>query len=337
MKIKSICAVALCVASLGLVSSCSPYEKGGYHHGYVVIACDATFQPILEEEIEVFQGNYSGSNILDLYVDEGAAIDSLMNMDNSVRMACTSRPLNKKEIEYLKKNKRTVNQEAIAVDAVALIVNPENPMDFIDNQDLIDILTGKFTTWDKIVPGGKSLGNIVVVVDHPKSSATRFITDSILNGAPFDLNVVKLSPQKTPRDVINTVAKDKSAIGVIGLSWLTSDLSGSTLTEAEIAELKNMKDTVEITVSNKINTPYDVKVLAVQPKDKIQTYKPTQENIYWGNYPYYRQIYLISTCSPSTVGHSFYTFVTSAKGQKIIQLTGICPKMIIPRNVEIEY
>lgn len=335
MKIKSICAVALCVASLGLVTSCGRTQSGGYDHGATVIACDATFQPILEQEIQVFEHNYPNSSILAYYVDEGAAIDSLLSFNNTVRMACTSRPLNQKEIKYLKDHKRTVNQEAIAVDAVALIVNPENPIDIIDNQDLTGILTGKFTTWDEIPGGGKSLGKIVVVVDHPKSSVTRYLTDSILNGAPFDLNMVKLSPRETPRDVISTVAKDKNAIGVIGVGWLCSDLSGSALSEEEILQLSNLDETIQIT--NDINSPSDVKVLAVQAKDKVDTYLPTQFDIYNGNYPYFRQIYLISMCPPNTVGHSFYSFVTGVKGQGVILNTKrVCPKIIMPHQMELQ-
>lgn len=327
MKIKNICALALGLSSLGMVTSCGPSQTGDYHKGAAVVACDATFRTVLEQEIQVFEYKYLGSNVMDLYLDENAAIDSLLSLENNIRLACTSRPLNKEEIKFLNDNKRTVNQEAIAVDAIALIVNPENPMEFIDNQDLIDILTGKYTTWDKIVPGGASLGNIVVAFDHPGSSATRYMTDSLLNGAAFGPDVYA---QGSPRAVIDLVAKNKSAIGVVGVSWLASDLSGSALSAEEMAELSDVEATSQLA-----EFTADVKVLAVQPKDKVDAYLPSQYNIFNGNYPYFRQIYLISTSAPSTVGHSFYTFVTGAVGQKVILSTGVCPKLISTQFVEL--
>ena len=135
---------------------------------------------------------------------------------------------------------------------------------------------------------------------------------------------------KTPAEVFNAVAKHKNAIGLIGASWLSSDMSGRELSEQEISQITNVD---EIASMSTFNT--DVKVLAVQPQDKIDSYLPTQYDIFNGNYPYHRQIYLISTCSPNTTGHSFYTFVTSVIGQKVILSTGICPKVITPQFVEL--
>lgn len=325
LKSTALVCVAVCAASL--LFSCGRTQTGGYAAGTTVIACDASFRNVMEQEIQVFEYKYKGSNVLDLYVDEDAAIDSLLNLDNNVRSACVTRPLTKQEISYLNSHKRSVNQEAIAIDAVALIVNPANPMEYIDYQDLIDVLTGKYTTWDKISPAASKMGKIMVVFDHQGSSTTRYMRDSLLNGSPFGPNVYA---QKTPKEVFEAVARTKNAIGIIGASWLTSDMSGRELSETEIARLSDVNDT---TAMGEFNT--DVRVLAVQPKDKVDAYLPNQYNIYTGNYPFYRQVYLISTSAPNTVGHSFFTFVTSAVGQKIILSTGICPKIISPQFVEL--
>lgn len=327
LKYFPLAVVTACALSL---LSCSKYKTGGYASGAAVIACDATFQNVLEQEIFVFENNYKNSNVLPLYVDENAVIDSLLNIDNTVRMGVATRPLTEREIAYLGRNKRQVQQQAIAVDAVALIVNSDNPMTFIDYQDLVDILSGKYTTWDKIVPGGASLGEIKVVFDHKGSSTTRYMADSVLHGTPFGPNVYA---QKTPAEVFKYVSRHKDAIGIIGVGGLSSDLSGRELSEEEIARINSENDTTAIATFNAENS--SVRVLAVQPKDKLESYLPDQFNIYKGNYPFHRQIYLISTCSPNTVGHSFYTFVTSYTGQKIILSTGICPKVITPQFVEL--
>ena len=327
MKFLKYLMIASVAAGAVSLFSCGRAQTGDYHKGAAYVACDASFRNVMEQEVQVFEHNYPGSNVMDIYVDEDAAIDSLLDMDNHIRLAVTSRPLDKKEISYLNSNNRSVHQQAIAVDAVALIVNPENPIEYIDNNDLVDILTGKFTTWDSIVPGGKTLGKILVAFDHQGSSTARYMRDSLMNGAPFGPNVYA---QKAPREVFDIVAKTKNAIGIIGASWLTDDMSGGELSAEEIARLSDVDATAEMT-----SFVTDVKLLPVQGIDELQTYLPTQYNIFTGKYPYYRQIYLISTSIPSSVGHSFFTFVTSAVGQKVILSTGVCPKVITPQFVEL--
>lgn len=318
---------AFIAAMAVMASSCGKTHKGGYASGKAFIACDKTFQNVMEQEVLVFEYKYPGSQVMDLYIDENAVIDSLLSQENRIRMAVASRPLSKEEIKYLRANKRTVNQQAIAVDAIALIVNPENPIEFIDNSDVIGILTGKLTSWDMIPGSDKKIGKITTVFDHSGSSTTRFMVDSLLNGQPMGQNIMAT---KTPAEVFNAVSKHKNAIGIIGASWLSSDMSGRELSEQEISQISNVDD---IATASSFNT--DVKVLAVQPADKVDAYLPTQYDIFKGNYPYHRQMYLISTCSPNTTGHSFYTFVTGVVGQKIILSTGICPKVITPQFVEL--
>lgn len=319
MTCAALTTVAACV-------SCGQTKAGGYAAGSVQIACDETFQNIMEQEIFVFESRYKNSSILPLYVDEVAAIDSLLNKDNRVYMAVTTRPLDRQEISALDRQKRTITQQAIAVDAVAMIVNPENPMTAIDYQDVVDILTGKYVKWSDI-PGAGDLGDIQVVFDHKGSSTTRYMIDSVLNGKPFGENVYA---QKTPAEVFEAVAHRKNAIGIIGAGWLSSDMSGRELSEEEIARLENDADTTSIA-----SFSTDVKVLKVAPKDSPIAYYPDQYNIFKGTYPFHRQIYLISTASPATVGHSFYSFVTSNVGQKIILASGVCPKVITPQFVDV--
>lgn len=309
-------------------AGCSKFERGAYSKGSTVIACDKTFQNIMEQEILVFESKYNGANVMDLYVDENSAIDSLLNIDNDVRMAVASRPLTKKEIAYLNKHDRKVNQQAIAVDAIALIVNPENPIDTIDYQDVVHILTGKLTRWDEIGADKAGLGDIAVIFDHNGSSTTRYMADSVLRGKPLAGNIYA---QKSPQEVFDKVSESKNAIGVIGVSWLRPNLIGRELTEQELASIS---DPDSIATLAEMTT--DVKVLAVSPKDNaFAAYLPYQQNIFDGTYPFHRQMYLISTCAPNTVGHSFYTFVTSHVGQKIILSSGICPKLISVQIVEL--
>lgn len=320
------CGVAV-AAALATITGCSNYKTGEYSKGSTVVACDQTFQNIMEQEIMVFEHNYKGSSVMDLYVDENSAIDSLLKPDNNVRMAVASRPLTAEQIEYLRKQDKTVHQQAVAVDAIALIVNPGNPVSELDYQDVVDILTGKLTRWDQVSADEARLGDIAVIFDHNGSSTTRYMADSVLAGKAFAGNIYA---QKTPQEVFEKVAKSKNALGIIGVSWLHSDLSGRELSEQEMASLNDADSLTHL-----LDMSTEVKVLAVSPKDKVRAYLPDQQNIFDGSYPFHRQMYLISTSVPNTVGHSFYTFVTSYVGQKIILSSGICPKLISVQIVEL--
>lgn len=309
------------------LSSCHRGGKASHTQGTVRMACDASFENIIEQEIQVFEYIYNDANVLCRYLPEYQVVDSLLKGD--VRIAVATRELTKKEVEYMKKQyNRNVHQLPIAVDAVALIVNPENPIMRIDYNDVIDILTGKYTTWDKITPDNKGLGNIKVVFDGNGSSVMRYMTDSVMGGQAFGPNVFT---EKNSRDVIAAVEKDKNSIGMVGVSWITDDLGSRQATPEEMNRLTNP----EAADTTQVDFKSGIKVLAVQPKGQVNYYKPTQLNIYQGNYPFHRQMFLISTSSPHSVGHSFFSFVTSAQGQKLILTTGVCPKRVSAQFVEI--
>lgn len=283
--------------------------------GIATIACDASFENILSQEIDVFEYIYPQASIIPYYVDESAAFDSLLNF--STKMIIATRPLNDQEISYLKSHNKIVRQNQIAVDALALIVNPENPIEQMSKQELREILTGKVLRWDEVSPS--PLGEISVVFDHQGSSAAHYMRDSLLNGGQFGPNVFA---QKTPQAVFDAVAKNKNAIGIIGVSWISSDMTERTRTREEMVKAVEENENVENTFSNA------VKVLPVSADDEIRAYKPYQAYIFDGKYPLYRQVYMITAAAGGTLTHGFYSFVTSYRGQKIIQLTGVLPRVV---------
>ena len=280
--------------------------------GIATIACDASFENILSQEIDVFEYIYPQASIIPYYVDESAAFDSLLNF--STKMIIATRPLNDKEMSYLKSHDKIVRQSQIAVDALALIVNPENPIEQLSKQELREILTGQVSRWDEVSPS--PLGEISVVFDHQGSSAAHYMRDSLLNGGKFGPNVFA---QKTPQAVFDAVAQNKNAIGV---SWISSDMTERTRTREEMVKAVEENENVENTFSSA------VKVLPVSADDEVRAYKPYQAYIFDGKYPLYRQIYMITAAAGGTLTHGFYTFVTSYRGQKIIQLTGVLPRVV---------
>lgn len=290
------------------------------------IACDESFEYIMEQEINVYEYIYPKEDVLAYYVPESQAIDSIMAM-GSVKNAVITRPLTDQEVNYLRSNKKIVHQQKIAIDALALIVNPQNPLESLSKKDIAEILSGEITDWDKVAVETKKLGKIDVIFDHQGSSTVKYMRDSVMDGRKFGPNV---SAVKTNTEVFKAVAENKNAIGIIGVSWVSSDLSGRQKSVEELAEAVEKSDTTSLEFNS------EVKVLKIQGNNDIKAYKPYQAYIFDGSYPLYRSVYMVTTSPGGTVSHRFYSFVTGFQGQKIIQMTGILPATVRPRMVQVE-
>lgn len=332
MKLKWVFLSAAALLATGLVS-CGKYSdkaKGvTATSGVTKLACIQSFENIMEQEIEVFEYIYKDANVLPYYLNELACVDSLMS--GKVSSVVISRELTPEETKALTEQKRKPKSSLIAVDAIALIVNNDNPVEILSTDEVAEILTGKITDWNEISPS--KAGKIEVVFDHAGSSMVNYMRDKITHGEPFGDNVFA---QGSNQKVIEAVREHKGAIGVIGVSWLSANLDGNTVdSTAELAEVSQRNDTTTLTSSADEFTP-EIKVLKVRETNKVDAYKPYQLDIFNGDYPFYRSIYMITTGVGGTPSHGFYSFVTSVRGQKLILLTGILPGKMYQREVNLQ-
>ncbi len=324
-----LCRLAPVLVAILLLGSCS--GGGGYGsgnsstQGTVVIVCDNSFENIIEQEIDVFEYLYPDAHILPYYSTQKAALDSLM--DSKTRLIVIPRDLTKKEKEYLNAGKRRYRSKQIAVDALALVVNPDNPVEILSVKEIGDILAGEMTDWNDVEPS--DLGQINIVFDNEASSTVQYMRDSLMNGRDFGSNVYA---QGSIAGVFKAVQRNKNAIGVIGVSWITTDLSNHEATIEETVEEVTGDDPAEG------NAGFDtsVKVLKVRPENSAAAYKPYQQYIYDGRYPLFRQIYMITTGVDGTLAHGFFSFVTGRIGQKIIIKTGVLPASMALQVVSLE-
>lgn len=335
MKIKNISLPTLiCIGALIAVTSCTPVEKGKYASGSATIYCDDGFKNILEEEIEVFEYTYPEASIIPFFVSEGAAIDTLLH--DATNAVISSRMLTQEQIKYMKsKYKRVVKQSCIAVDAVALITNKDNPVSALSMDQISDILNGKITKWSQLA--GNDTTAIKIVFDNAESSTVSYLRDKFLPEGKKISETTNSFAQQNNAQVFDIVKSDPDALGVISVSWLGNDLSvaKNVPIQQRMEEYENQTDTVAV------NLTTEVKILKVSNPTKENdfnpvAYEPYQVYIHSGEYPLFRKIYMISTASNSTVMHSFYVYVTGFVGQKIITKTGILPYHMYPRVVQIQ-
>lgn len=320
-----VAAAAIAVGS----TSCLKYEKKANSHttGTTTIVCDNTFQNIMEQEVDVFEYQYPEAHILARYATQTEAFDSLLSLNTKTIIA--ARDITQKERDIIKSKNRNVRSTKIAVDAVALIVNPANPVGKLTLKEVGQILSGESTDWNDIWPC--DLGKISVVFDDKSSSLVSYMRDSILHGAPLGANVYA---QGSIPGVFKAVKDSKSAIGIVGVSWVTSDMASADMSKEDLAISVLGEEPVEgATLTD------EVKVLALY-NDKLSSqearaYKPYQQYIFDGKYPLFRQMYMITTGASGSLAGGFYAFVTGNIGQKIIAKTGILPARMQRIQVEL--
>lgn len=267
--------------------------------GLITIAVDETFGPIVQNEIDVFENIYQAATIIGIPCPEVSAFNGLLK--DSVRMIIAARPLKKEETDYFKSINIFPKEVRIATDAIAFIVNPQNPDTLMTTQMIQAILTGEVKNWMELNPASP-LGPIKVIFDNPQSSTAQYAVNVICGNKQLspDLAAVNNNPA-----VIDYVSQTPNALGIIGVSWIS-----------------NRKDSLAVGFLNKI------KVVAVSREEiatEANSYQPYQAYLATGQYPYTRHIYAILSDPRVGLTTGFTSFITSDRGQRIILKSGILP------------
>src|SRR5574343_301312 len=137
--------------SIGIiaVSACTTAGSGETHKkGKVEFLIEESFKPLFETSIDTFEGQFPKASIEASYLAEGEIIEKFYT--GKYKAICISRELTKKELADLKKKQIEVRSDKIAVEGVALIVNPANQDSLITVDELKRILTGKDTVWPQL-------------------------------------------------------------------------------------------------------------------------------------------------------------------------------------------
>ncbi len=289
--------------------------KDGYMdtftEGVIPVAIDESLRPVIDLEIDVFEGLNIAAEINPIYCSEVRAIDLLLK--DSVRVAITTRMLSSNEHKVFDAKGYRPRQEMLAIDGIALIINKENVDSVIAVPQLRKILTGEITHWNQLYPSS-TLGEINVAFDNTNSSTVRYAQDSICRGQPFAKQ--RIYAQKTNLDVFDYVSKTRNAIGVIGVSWL-----------------ENSADTTNLSFKAGVRV---MEVCAFEPIDTLVSYKPYQAYLALRTYPLTRDLFVICSDPRQGLSTHFSAFLTGDKGQRIILKTGLVPATQPLRLVQIK-
>jgi phosphate transport system substrate-binding protein len=220
---------------------------------------------------------------------------------DSCKLAIIPRKALKAEQEIMDKDNYKFIQVKIAIDALAFIVNKNNIDTIFTVSQIKQLMDGSATNWNQIFKNNK-LGNLQVVFDNPNSGATQYFKDSLLDGKELAKHCFAVN---TNKEVIEFVEKNKNAIGIIGLNWIS---------DKDDSKMKGFL--------NKINV---VEVIPKKISYESLTYKPIQANVAIRQYPFCREFYVIGRNAPLTIGNDFVNFINGDQGQRIILKSGLVP------------
>jgi len=271
--------------------------------GGISITVDESFQPVIEQQIKIYEADFPGTKINALYKSEADCFRDLY-YDSATRMVIVTRGLSKKEAKFFQDTiAYSPPSDPIAWDAISIVVNKNSTDTLFTLQKLQQLLIGK---------GNK---NQSIIFDGLNATSTvRFVTDSILKGQPFDTAVVKAA--KNSREVLNLVSQNQNAIGLVGISWI-----GNPEEKEQIEMLKKVKIAyVQCAICD--STPY---------------VKPTQASILTKRYPLVRGLYYILKENYSGLGSGFASFLKYERGQLVFRRAYLGPRMDFEiRNVLIK-
>ena len=152
----------------------------------------------------------------------GTGIASLIN--GTVDIANASRQIKQEEIDDAKSNGIEPVEHIIARDAIAVIVNPENPVHQLTLQQISDIYSGKITNWTEV--GGDD--RPIVKLSRETNSGTHvYFLETVLrlgdseNKTFFSSDTLLLPSSE---GIIAEVRQNPNAIGYDGLGYVPEDL-----------------------------------------------------------------------------------------------------------------
>lgn len=171
-----------------------------------------TVLPLSQELTESYVKKHPKADITVTGGGSGVGISAFLEGTTDIAMA--SRSIKFKEKMKAKKAGINFEQLIVAYDALAVIVNPSNPIQKLTRQQLEDIFRGKITNWKEV--GGQDM-KIIVYSRETSSGTYEFFKESILKNKNYKSSVLSMPATGA---IIQSVRQTRGAIGYVGLAYL---------------------------------------------------------------------------------------------------------------------
>jgi len=196
-----------------------------------------TVLPLAQKEAEVF-GKKFGKSVTVIGGGSGVGIAALL--DGTTEIAMSSRKMKFDEKVKFQEAGKSLVEKIIAYDALAVIVNPGNPVSKLTRAQLEGIFTGKITNWKQV--GGADL-KITPYSRESSSGTYEFFKEHVLLNKNYVSSILSLPATGA---IVQSISQTKGAIGYVGLAYVEKNIkalhvsfNGKTFVEPNEVTAKN--------------------------------------------------------------------------------------------------
>jgi phosphate transport system substrate-binding protein len=219
----------------------------------------------------------------------GTGIAALIN--GTVDIANASRQIKPEEKEAAQANGVEPIEFVIARDAIAVIVNPNNPVDQLTLPQISAIYSGKINNWTEV--GGED--RPIVRLSRETNSGTHvYFLEQVLRLGDKQ-NKTLFSPDTlllpSSEGISAEIRQNPNAIGYDGLGYVTEDM----------------------------------KVLAIARDEQGPFVLPSVETVNSGEYPISRDLYMYTNGTPTGIVKTYLEWILSPEAQTIVTELGFVP------------
>ncbi len=195
------------LASLTVLSVSGCGGEGGQT---ITVTGSTTLLTMTEAAAQLYEKEHPGVRVLVQGGGSSAGVEAVSS--GTADIGSASRDLKGEE------EKLGLVDHAVAIDAIAIIVNPRNPVDGLGKSEAASIFRGRIANWKQV--GG--LDEEIVLVNRDEASGTReAFSKSVLDEKPFDKYAVILPGTGQVRSVVSDAS---AAIGYISVGFLTDEV-----------------------------------------------------------------------------------------------------------------
>jgi phosphate transport system substrate-binding protein len=219
------------VVGLGLFAFLNPFSNA-----QIVVKGSDTCLPISQQEAEAY--GKKGGNVTVTGGGSGVGIAALIS--GTCDIAQASRPMKFDEKQKMSEAGKTAKEVTIGYDALAVVINPENPVFFFNDTPTTEIYTGKVTNWKEV--GGLDM-KIVVYCRESSSGTFEFFKEHVMKNKNYTATALAMPATGA---IIQSVKQTKGAIGYVGLAYVNKEVKalkvsydGKTYIEPTVANAKN--------------------------------------------------------------------------------------------------
>jgi phosphate transport system substrate-binding protein len=301
MKKKILLILVLCCAIL-VLCGCQKEPEETTTKGTIHLFFPESVAPAMSGEVTAFMNQYreAGANVTGESVTNEAAVNRFMK--DTLRLTFSTRRLTVSEKEAATKVSPDFEEILVAYDGVAVVVNKKNAVEEMTTAEIKDILSGKTNRWNKLSHAKGMRGAVTIVLQDSADNA--LYLKSRLGLSQF---TPALKNASSELEVIDAVAKDRTAIGFVSTAWLDS-----------------VKTSVKAVTLSSVGVESDT-AYTVAPEAVGKFFSSHPAYIYQKYYPFWRTIYAYCRTPYSNIAAGFASYVAGAEGQKLLLSKGVVP------------